>query len=98
MVLFPTQKNTWEELQNNPLRKNECGKPGVNGGYFHNKDLKFGANCYGVKPKPKPEEREKMRSKSYLLNPLELKTNMYKEQLDTIKVSPFNYSKWSQFQ
>jgi len=98
MALYPTQKDKWDNLQKNPLRKNECGKPGVNGGYFHNTDLKFGANCYGIKPTPKPDEREKMRSMSYLLNPLELKTDMYKQTLDTIKVSPFNRSKWSQFQ
>ena len=28
-----------------------CGNPGINGGYFANPDLKFGVNCYGIKPK-----------------------------------------------
>ena len=33
-------------------RDGECGVPGVNGGNFKNKDMKLGANCYGIKPKP----------------------------------------------
>lgn len=98
MALYPTQKDTWDILQKNPLKKTECGKPGVNGGYFHNSEFQFGANCYGIKPEPKSEDKEKMNSMSYLLNPLKQKTDMYKEQLDTIKVSPFNRSKWSEYQ
>ena len=30
----------------------ECGKPGINGGYFSDPTMKFGVNCYGVKPDP----------------------------------------------
>ena len=29
---------------------NNCGRPGVNGGYFDNPNIKFGVNCYGQKP------------------------------------------------
>ena len=25
--------------------RDDCGKPGINGGYFKDKDLKFGVNC-----------------------------------------------------
>jgi len=50
MALMPTQKSTWQQLQNteNP---NRCGRPGVNGGFIGDDKLQFGANCYGVKPK-----------------------------------------------
>ena len=34
---YPTQKCTWD--------KKTCGKPGINGGFFSNPYLKFGANC-----------------------------------------------------
>ena len=47
---YPVQKCNWDELQKNPKLKNTCGKPGINGGYFANPSLKFGANCYGTKP------------------------------------------------
>ena len=53
LALFPTQAGFWNELQKEQYRKNECGKPGVNGGYFENAEYKFGANCFGIKPEPK---------------------------------------------
>ena len=59
-ILFPTQKNTWKELQkldekrdcnsNTPSYKNACGRPGINGGYIANPYVKFGVNCFGKKP------------------------------------------------
>lgn len=49
-ALYPTQEKTYNMLKN-AGRDGECGVPGVNGGYFENKGMKFGANCYGVKPK-----------------------------------------------
>ena len=62
LALYPTQSDFWNKLQNDPYKKNECGKPGVNGGYFENPNYKFGANCYGVKPEPKSNELEKKSS------------------------------------
>jgi hypothetical protein len=52
MGLYPTQESTWLALQQEPQEKKRtaCGRPGVNGGYFE-PTLKFGVNCYGVKPK-----------------------------------------------
>ena len=47
-ALFPIQKEYLEDLKNkNDKLSNSCGKPGVNGGYFENRHLKFGVNCYG---------------------------------------------------
>lgn len=37
MGLFPIQKDIWEN--------EKCGKPGLNGQYFSNKNYLFGANC-----------------------------------------------------
>ena len=47
MALYPTQKKTWEKLQQDPENANSCGEWGVNGGYFENPNTLFGANCYG---------------------------------------------------
>lgn len=41
-----TNKN--ERLPDN--EKKFCGIPGLNGGFFPNAEIKFGVNCYGVKP------------------------------------------------
>ena len=51
MALYPTQKGTWDALQQevDQAKKTACGRPGVNGGYF-DPASKFGVNCYGIKP------------------------------------------------
>jgi hypothetical protein len=50
MAYFPTQKDTWDTLQRDPKLKHACGRPGINGGFIDNPNVKFGANCFGVKP------------------------------------------------
>jgi hypothetical protein len=48
---YVTQQDSFDDLQKRPVKDhNNCGKVGINGGYFQNKDLKFGVNCYGIKP------------------------------------------------
>lgn len=51
MALYPTQKGTWDALQqeSDQTKRAACGRPGVNGGYF-DPNSKFGVNCYGIKP------------------------------------------------
>jgi hypothetical protein len=51
MALYPTQKGTWDALQQevDSSKRTACGRPGVNGGYF-DPSSKFGVNCYGFKP------------------------------------------------
>jgi hypothetical protein len=95
LALYPTQPDFWSKLQNDPYRKHECGKPGVNGGYFDNSQYKFGANCYGVKPSPKGNEIEKGKFGSAKLTEEELREAEYKEKLNNIKVSPFSENSWS---
>jgi len=50
MALFPTQKKTWDRLQKIKGHENDCGRPGINGGFIANPDVRFGINCYGFKP------------------------------------------------
>jgi hypothetical protein len=54
MALFPTQKDTWNRLQRTQNHKNDCGRPGINGGYMENPEFQFGANFYGTNPTPGP--------------------------------------------
>jgi len=93
LVLYPTQTEYWKKLQENTATKNECGVPGVNGGFFHNPYFEIGANCYGDKP-------SEPKNSKFIKNPptdLELMTKSFKDLIDTnkLKVAPFNQSRWN---
>ena len=60
MALFPTQQKTFDGLQKIEGHENDCGRPGVNGGYMANPALKFGVNCFGYKPKMNNIEKNAM--------------------------------------
>ena len=60
MALFPTQKKTWSKLQNIKGHEHDCGRPGVNGGFIANPDVRFGINCDGFKPKITSAEADGM--------------------------------------
>ena len=47
---FPVQEDFYQLIQSTPEFRGTCGKPGLNGGIFE-PELKFGINCYGIKPK-----------------------------------------------
>lgn len=97
LALYPTQKDFWARLQSDPYRKNECGKPGVNGGFFENKSYHFGANCYGSKPGPKMNEKDKQKliGKSRLTG-MERQISEYQQTKGEFAVAPFNEDSWSQ--
>ena len=101
MALFPTQKKTYTELQKIEGHENDCGRPGVNGGYIENPNVRFGVNCYGYKPEITTEERNKMAEKvQYPMTEkdkaIEKKISDFKKKLPDILVAPFNNSRWSQ--
>ena len=58
MALFPTQSETYNNLQNIAGHEHDCGRPGINGGYIANPNVRFGVNCYGNKPRITEEEDE----------------------------------------
>jgi hypothetical protein len=100
MALYPTQQTTWDGLQKIKGHENDCGRPGVNGGFIKNPALKFGANCYGYKPKMTPLEEDIMANatpypKTKKDIAIEKRTDYWKERLPEILVSPFNYKNWS---
>ena len=45
-----------------PKTKNNCGRPGVNGGYIDNPYIKFGVNCYGKKPTPTENDLKRLEN------------------------------------
>ena len=100
MALYPTQQKTWDNLQKIEGHENDCGRPGINGGYMKNPAVKYGVNCYGHKPKMTPEEEELMATtpiypKTKKDIAMEERVNYWKNQLSSILVSPFNHTSWS---
>lgn len=101
MAFFPTQKKTWRKMQDSETHKNDCGRPGINGGYFDNPDIKFGVNCFGIKPDMTDKEKCLMDNTSYYDipdDPIEnARENYWKSKLDKLLLSPFNQNKWTRY-
>ena len=101
LAVYPTQKETWEKLQKGPAEyRGACGRPGVNGGFFDNPELRFGVNCFGIKP-PRNATDELLESQVTLPpTPSEIefekKVQKYREQLNTITVLPFHKGQWTE--
>lgn len=101
MAVYPIQKDWLDSLPEGDKRKKTCGKPGINGGFFEDESLKFGANCYGVKPTPSPARIEYIsegdkkfvgKDKSETVSSLETKT-----PLPEPIIRPWRDDLWSQY-
>ena len=100
MALFPTQQKTWDKLQKIEGHENDCGRPGINGGYMKNPAVRYGVNCYGYKPQMTAEEEELMATspiypKTKKDMAMEQRVKYWKDKLSSILVSPFNHTRWS---
>jgi hypothetical protein len=100
MALFPTQQKTFDELQKIEGHENDCGRPGINGGFIDNPKLRYGVNCYGYKPRINKVEKELMETSTIYPKTkediaMDERVEYWKERLSEIIVSPFNYNKWS---
>jgi hypothetical protein len=100
LALYPTQKKTWEYLQGVEGHEHDCGRPGINGGFIANPNVRFGATCYGYRPKITEEEAEIMentpiypRSMSDIRH--DKKVEFWKRRIPNILVAPFNRNVWS---
>jgi len=101
MAVYPTQKGTYEELQQGPEdQRAACGKPGLNGGYFDNPELRFGVTCTGKRPPQSSHDATSVTSGS--TRPLtasglefEKKVQQFRAESDSMGVLPFNKEKWS---
>ena len=102
MALFPTQQKTFNNLQTIKGHEHDCGRPGINGGYIANPNVQFGVNCYGNKPKITEQEEDLMKTttpypESAQDIAFQKRVDFWKEQIDNILVSPFNYKSWGSF-
>jgi len=104
MALFPTQKATWSKMQKSEATKNQCGRPGINGGYMENNGLLFGVNCFGKKPQATDKELKMMAANKNIVIPdaatpeEDAKLKFLKENKDTLLVlNPFARGDWSEW-
>ena len=79
MVLYPTQEKSWKEYQNTDDPQ-QCGIPGINGGYNNHVNQRLGVNCYGIKPPG--------------TMPIYPSPVTITKTTPNLPVSPFNYTKW----
>lgn len=106
-ALFPTQKDTWDALQKlSPEKRNDCGRQGINGGFISNPNIRFGINCFGIRPSAtdadlnrlKQANIEKIQPKTIQDEIIDAKVKYWKENKDKMLiVDSFNNKKWSQY-
>lgn len=91
---YPTQACTHKDKTHNGKDgKSHCGKPGINGGYFP-PSMKFGVNCYGIKPKGEIVRKITPKCKvedNFCKLPKNFRAS---NRLDRDNVSPFNKTQW----
>jgi len=100
LALFPTQKATYEQLQTGCTGdQNACGRPGINGGFIANQNVRFAANCYGAKPKPTKAEKWALDAPA-AISPQDSEANRLAqlfEQADKhFQVRPFAPGEWTE--
>jgi len=100
MAYFPTQKKTFDYLQGVEGHENDCGRPGINGGYIANPNVRFGVNCYGYRPKITEQEQEIMDNEPLYPRTLrdiqqEKRVEYWRRRVPEILVAPFNRNVWS---
>lgn len=98
-AVFPTQESTFNNLQSGPEdQRLSCGVPGINGGYFDNPELKFGVNCYGIKPSENDTDNRAIMNKNNLTPDaiaFDKKVFNYKNHKSEIPLNPFSRDNWS---
>ena len=96
LALFPTQRGTWEALQQepSPAKRTACGKVGVNGGYF-DPSYKFGVNCYGYKPAASSNLKLPLPPPGTNADAFNAMVNRFQGMLSSFTVSPYSRNQWS---
>lgn len=96
MALFPTQKATWDKLQQEVeiSKRTACGRPGVNGGYF-DPATKYGVNCYGLKPGDNGTHKYPLPIPGKDMTEFNKMVDAFKSNIAKMIVSPFNNNVWS---
>ena len=96
LALFPTQRGTWEALQQevSPAKRTACGRVGVNGGYF-DPASKFGLNCYGYKPAATKKMSFPAPPPGSDSTAFDAAVNRFQGMLSSFTVSPYSRQQWS---
>ena len=96
LALFPTQRGTWEALQQeiDPAKRTACGRVGVNGGYF-DPSSKFGLNCYGYKPAATKKMTFPSPPPGGDNAAFQAAVNKFQGMLSSFTVSPYSRQQWS---
>lgn len=100
-AVYPIQEDTYNKIQAGPDdEKNSCGSVGLNGGYFENPELKFGVNCYGVKPVQSENDQELLMKQGKIPRTvaslkIDQKVQEFRRKAGDVGVLPFNNNKWS---
>jgi hypothetical protein len=99
MAVFPTAEDTYQKLQAGPEdQRMACGRPGMNGGYFDNPEMRFGVTCVGNKP-PQNKHDEAQVAKGAPVSPdalaFDKKVSQFKSEAQHIGILPFNTGAWS---
>ena len=101
MAVYPTQEETWKQIQEgSEEQRDSCGRPGLNGGFFDNPDLRYGVNCYGPKPDQTNHDANTITSgEGAPLSPggleFEKKVSHYRGEANSISILPWNGNSWS---
>ena len=101
LALYPTQPDTYKQLKEIRGHRHDCGRSGINGGFIKNPYARFGANCYGHKPKASQKELDYMEDTTpFPQNERDRKfdrrVDHYRRKLKDILVAPFNRGDWSE--
>ena len=89
----PTQKCNWEKKSKK--EQEACGKPGINGGFFSDKKLRFGVNCFGKKPEGKIIKIKDDKCGSEDGGSGGMCSFNSSHRLETDEIAPFNDNTWS---
>lgn len=103
LALFPTQYDTWKKKQQDcDIGNNDCGRPGINGGFIDNPLFRFGVNCYGTKPRITEDEKEMMENDEFSSTNkkdqlIDERSDYWSDNLDDLTITPFNRKQWNEF-
>ena len=89
---YPTQKCNWKKKSKK--EQEACGNPGINGGFFSDKKLRFGVNCFGKKPEGKIIKIKDDKCGSEDGDNGKCSYNS-RNRLETDEIAPFNDNTWS---
>lgn len=100
MAYFPTQKSTFDNLQDIEGHEHDCGRPGINGGFIDNPNVRFGVNCYGRKPKETNEDKARLKNSTvYPKTQADIeqdkRVDYWRNKLESVEIAPFSHDNWN---